>query len=100
MNRGIACWFGTIECYPPTTPVPPRNHGPSLYAGYGQSRLNGRILALPAGTYPPGPAAIDRFTIGWLSPPPTVRGVSPPVRPKRYAHPSYMSNRYSRYEHH
>ena len=100
IDRSFNCCWGSINYFPPPSPVPPRYHGPSLYANYGQSRLYGRVLALPGGMSPPGPAALDRFTIARFDTPAPQRPVAAPARPQRYAHPSYQTNRQSRYAHH
>ena len=99
IDQSFNCWWGSVTYFAPPSPVPPRYHGPSLYANYGQSRLYGRVLALPGGMSPPGPAAIDRFTIARFDTPTPQRTVTAPARPQRYAHPSYQSNRSSRYAH-
>ncbi|MBX9652323.1 hypothetical protein K2Y11_01760 [bacterium] len=100
INGRFNCWWGSIEYYDAPSPVPPRYHGPSIYQNYGVSRLYGRLVAMPGGMAPPGPQAIDRFTIGRGGPTGQVsRPLSPPVRATRYAHPSYQNNRQSRYAH-
>lgn len=89
VGGGCSFWLGSIEYYPPS-PVPRPYHGPSLYAHYGHSRLEGRVLALPWGFLPPGPQAIDRYTIGWIGGSPQPAAAPPPPRPTRYPHTSYI----------
>lgn len=99
LETGWKCWYGSYEYYPPAPRYANRYHGPSLYANYGVKRLDGRILALPAGFSPPGPQAIDRFTIGRVEPGPPLRVVpTAPTYSSRYGHPSYIrSYQRSRY---
>jgi hypothetical protein len=95
LGRGFAVGFGRFEAYPPNpNPYAGRVHGPSPYAGYGSRRLEGRILWLPGGIAPPGPQAIERFTVGRIGPQPTRPVPSPPVVPKRYPHATYQRSNY------
>ena len=58
-------WLGSYEFYAPLSPYARPLHGPNLYRDYGAARLQGRILALPAGVPPPAsPHALDRYTLG------------------------------------
>ena len=92
-GHGLTYRWGRILYYP-SPPVPRPVHGRSLYANYGARRLEGRVLDLPYWMIPPGPQALDRYTIARELPPaPRVRHVAP----SRYAHPSY--SRSSRYRH-
>jgi len=100
IDGSFHCWWGSINYYEAPSPVPPRYHGPSIYQNYGASRLYGRLVAMPGGMAPPGPQAIDRFTIARFGPTGQVsRPATSPVRSTRYAHPSYQNNRQSRYAH-
>jgi hypothetical protein len=91
IGSGFQVGFGRFEFYPPNpNPYAGRTHGPSLYPGYGARRLEGRVLWMPGGVSPPGPQAIERFTVGRLGPPPVRVVPSAPVVPKRYPHASYI----------
>lgn len=58
-------WLGGFHFYAPMSPYARPLHGPSLYRDYGDARLQGRILALPAGVPPPAsPQALERYTVG------------------------------------
>jgi hypothetical protein len=86
---GCRVWFGDFVYYPPMAPRP--YHGPSLYADYGVRRLEGRILALPGGMSPPGPQAIDRYTIAKYERASSAPLPRRPTTSARYPHGSYIS---------
>jgi hypothetical protein len=91
IGGGVSVGFGRLEYYPHNpNPYAGRTHGPSLYAGYGAPRLEGRLLWMPGGVTPPGPQAIERFTIARTGPTSSRVAPSPPVVPKRYPHPTYI----------
>jgi hypothetical protein len=51
---------------------------------------------MPAGIAPPGPQALERFTIGRIGPEPSRATPAPPAIPRRYGHPSYSRTSYAR----
>lgn len=88
--RPLVAW-GAFSYYPSMSPYARPAHGPSIYRGYGPSRLEGRLLFLPTGVpAPASPAGVERFTVARTGQPAARGSVIIPSRPSYYPRKSYI----------